>query len=95
MYELTMGETYFLEGRKDIPVNFDYFFRKLPFGGGYVLFAGLHELLQVLEDLHFTNGDIAFLKELRFNSAYIDFLKGFRFRGSIYSVKEGEIVFPN
>lgn len=95
MYELTMGEAYFLEGRKDIPVNFDYFFRKLPFGGGYVLFAGLHELLQVLEDLHFTEDDINFLKELRFNSAYIDFLKGFRFHGTVYSVKEGEIVFPN
>lgn len=95
LYELTMGEAYFLEGRKDDPACFDYFFRKIPSTGGYVLFAGLHDLLEVLETLRFTDTDIAFLKKLHFSLSYIDFLQGFQFRGSVYSVMEGEVVFPN
>jgi nicotinate phosphoribosyltransferase len=94
LYELTMGETYFLEGRKDAPANFDYFFRKIPNGGGYVLFAGLHDLLDVLETFHFTDADITFFRKLHFRPSYIDFLRDFQFRGSIYSVSEGEVVFP-
>ncbi len=95
LYELTMGEVYFLEGKKDDPACFDYFFRNTPNGGGYVLFAGLHDLLEVLETLHFTEADIAFLRKLHFRPSYIDFLQGFQFRGSVYSVPEGEVVFPN
>ncbi len=95
LYELTMGEAYFLEGRKDDAACFDYFFRKVPNAGGYVLFAGLQDLLEVLETLHFTDTDIAFLRKLHFRPAYIDFLRGFQFRGSVYSVMEGEVIFPN
>ena len=94
-YEITMGEVYFLSGRKDEPACFDYFFRKNPFNGGYVLFAGLQDLLDVLEDLHFTEADLAFLKTLNFEPAYIEFLKHFRFRGAVKSVREGEVIFPN
>jgi nicotinate phosphoribosyltransferase len=90
-----MGEAYFLEGRSNIPVCFDYFFRKIPNQGGYVLFAGLNDLLDVLESLQFTDEDIVFLKKLKFSPAYLDFLKQFRFRGSVYCAREGEIVFPN
>ncbi|MDP4261382.1 MAG: nicotinate phosphoribosyltransferase [Bacteroidota bacterium] len=95
LYEITMGEVYFLENRKDHPASFDYFFRKIPNQGGYVVFAGLNELLQILEDLHFTAEDIAFLRKLNFHSSYIDYLENFKFRGSVYSVREGEIVFPD
>jgi len=94
LYELTMGEVYFLQGKTDTPVCFDYFFRKLPGGSGYVLFAGLDDLLETLEELRFTEEDIAFLRELKFHVAYIEFLRQFRFRGRVHSVREGEIVFP-
>jgi nicotinate phosphoribosyltransferase len=94
LYEFTMGEVYFKEGRQDLPAAFDYFFRKLPFGGGYVLFAGLHELLRVLEDLHFTPQDIAFLRDRGFDAGYLKFLERFRYKGYIYSVPEGEPIFP-
>lgn len=90
-----MGQAYFLEGRKDMPVCFDYFFRSIPNKGGYVTFAGLDDVLNALETLHFTDDDIKFLKGLDFDASYIDFLKGFEFRGEIYSALEGEIVFPN
>jgi len=95
LYEITMGEVYFVEGRNDIPVCFDYFFRSVPNGGGYVLFAGLNELLNVLETLQFTDDDIQFLREMKFHPSFIDFLKEFRFHGTVFSVLEGEVVFPN
>ena len=39
-YQLTMAQAYFLKGQKEISAVFDYFFRKLPFEGGYAIFAG-------------------------------------------------------
>ncbi len=59
LYELTIGEVNFLEKRHEVPVAFDYFFRKIPAKGGYVVFAGLSDLLDILETLHFTKEDIA------------------------------------
>ncbi len=95
LYEITMGETYFLEGRKEDVACFDYFFRKVPAKGGYVVFAGLHDLLEILEDLHFTGDDIHFLKQLKFHDSFIDYLKKFQFSCDIYACMEGEVVFPN
>lgn len=95
LYEITMAETYFLEGRKDDTACFDYFYRKIPYNGGYVVFAGLQDVLNILSDFHFTDEDLLFLKDLKFNSAFLDYLKGFRFRGNIFACPEGEIVFPN
>ncbi|MGN6419374.1 MAG: nicotinate phosphoribosyltransferase, partial [Pseudobacter sp.] len=95
LYELTIGEVNFLEKRHEVPVVFDYFFRKVPAKGGYVVFAGLSDLLEILETLHFTKEDISFLRSLNFNSRYIDHLESFRFKGKIHAVPEGEIVFPN
>jgi nicotinate phosphoribosyltransferase len=95
LYEITMSETYFLEGRQNEVACFDYLFRKLPYKGGYVVFAGLNDILKVLEDFHFTGDDIYFLKQLKFRSPFIDYLADFRFRGNIYSCLEGDIIFPN
>lgn len=94
LYQIAMGEVYFLEGRKDTSARFDYFFRKIPNRGGYVLSAGLNDLLHALETLHFTSDDIAFLSSLHFHRSYIDYLKNFQFRGTVYAVKEGEVIFP-
>lgn len=95
LYEITMGEVAFLQKRQDVPVVFDYFFRTIPGQGGYVIFAGLQNLLQVLEELRFTAADIAFFRDRHFHSDYLDFLQRFRFRGKIYSVREGEVIFPH
>src|SRR5215831_18075295 len=95
LYEITMAEAYFLQGRKDDSACFDYFFRKIPNNGGYVIFAGLQDALNILADLHFTDDDISFLTELKFHHSFIEYLKKFRFRANIFSCKEGEIVFPN
>jgi nicotinate phosphoribosyltransferase len=93
-YQLTMSQVYFLKGQKDTTAVFDYFFRKLPFNGGYAVFAGLDDLLNVLETLNFDNKDIEFLKEQGFHPEFISYLKNFRFKGNIYSSYEGDIVFP-
>ncbi len=94
LYQLTMGQVYFTSGLSDQPVVFDYFFRKTPFDGGFVVFAGLEDLLQQLQSLHFSSDDLYYLKEQGFDQTYLEHLKHFRFRGSIYSSLEGDVVFP-
>ena len=93
-YQLTMAQVYFLKGSKGHNAVFDYFFRKLPFNGGYAIFAGLEDILNVLEDLKFDEQDLAFLKSQHFNRDFLRYLKEFRFRGNIYSSGEGDLVFP-
>lgn len=93
-YQLTMAQVYFQKGRKDEKVVFDYFFRKLPFNGGYAIFAGIEELLDILEGLHFTKNDIDFLLKKGFPAEFIDHLKDFRFKGTIFSSLEGDVIFP-
>jgi nicotinate phosphoribosyltransferase len=93
-YQLTMAQAYFLKGQKGNRAVFDYFFRKLPFEGGYAIFAGLDDLLNTLQELRFDKKDLDFLKEKGFHSEFIRFLGKFRFTGNIYSSREGDIIFP-
>ncbi|MEX0927880.1 MAG: nicotinate phosphoribosyltransferase [Balneolales bacterium] len=93
-YQLTMAQVYFLKGKKDHTAVFDYFFRKLPFEGGYAVFAGLDDLLDLLENLHFDEQDIDFIREQGFHPEFIRYLQDFRFSGTIYSNREGNPVFP-
>jgi len=93
-YQLTMAQAYFMNGQKENTAVFDYFFRKLPFEGGYAIFAGLEDLLDIIRDLRFDSDDLEFMKEKGFNHEFIRFLKEFRFGGDIYSSSEGDIIFP-
>jgi nicotinate phosphoribosyltransferase len=92
-YELTMAQVYFQKGRTERAI-FDYFFRKLPFDGGYAVFAGLEDLLEALENLHFDEKDISYLSEIGFKPDFVNYLKDFQFRGDIFSSREGDLVFP-
>ena len=94
-YELTMAQGYFLENKETEKAIFDYFFRKNPFLNGFVVFAGLDDLLNHIKNLKFTDDDLDYLERLGFNEKFLNYLKNFSFKGDIYSVKEGEIVFPN
>lgn len=89
-----MAQAYFMNGQEDNLTVFDYFFRKLPFGGGYAIFAGLDVLLDILADFRFDNNDLEFLREKGFHPDFITFLGKFRFRGNIYSSEEGDLIFP-
>ncbi|HLU93465.1 MAG TPA: nicotinate phosphoribosyltransferase [Membranihabitans sp.] len=93
-YQLTMAQVYFLDNQQNNTAVFDYYFRKLPFDGGYAVFAGLEELLDLLENLRFDEEDIRFLRQEGFDSKFLDYLRGFRFRGEVYSSREGDLVFP-
>jgi nicotinate phosphoribosyltransferase len=94
LYELTMTQGYFLTGRVNESAVFDYFFRNNPFEGAFVVFAGLGDLLDVLEGLSFNSEEIEYLRLQGFKNEFLEFLKNFKFSGTIYSANEGEIVFP-
>jgi len=94
-YELTMSYNYFKLGKKDEIVYFDMFYRKNPDNGGFVLFAGLQQLIEAIKDMRFTDGDIDYLRSLnKFDEDFFAYLKDFKFTGTIYAVPEGTPVFP-
>jgi nicotinate phosphoribosyltransferase len=94
LYQLTMAQAYYQNGMKDKVAGFDYFFRKIPFKGGYVVFAGLQELLQMLNNLRFEPSDLEFLQQAGFDNDFLGYLNDFSFKGNISSVREGDLVFP-
>ncbi len=96
LYELTMSYNYFKQGNKDQYVYFDMFYRKNPDNAGFAIFAGLQQLIECVNNLHFTKGDIEYLRTLdKFDEEFFEYLSNVRFTGDIYSVKEGTPVFPN
>lgn len=94
LYELTMGQGYVLEKKAEQSACFDYFFRQNPFGGGYVVFAGLAEIVELLENFHFSANALDYLKDQGFETEFLDHLEGFQFNAEIMAPREGEIVFP-
>ncbi len=92
-YQLSMALALFREGKAGDRSVFDYFFRKLPFDGGYALFAGLEVLLDVLENLRFSEKDVHFLRDNGFPDDFLQYLGDFRFNGNIYSSREGDVIF--
>ncbi|WP_430972205.1 nicotinate phosphoribosyltransferase [Sunxiuqinia rutila] len=94
-YELTMAQGYFLSQRHEKQASFDYFFRKAPFGGSFVVFSGLSSVLEMIQKFRFSSTELTYLKSLGFDESFIDYLSQFSFQGNIYSVKEGELIFPN
>ncbi|MCI8407217.1 MAG: nicotinate phosphoribosyltransferase [Oscillospiraceae bacterium] len=94
-YELTMGNGYFQNGFLDKMSYFDVFFRTVPDGGGFAIAAGLEQVIQYIENLHFSPEDIRFLKSKgQFSQEFLDYLKDFRFTGDIFAVPEGTPIFP-
>ena len=94
-YELTMGNGYFRNGYKDRITYFDVFFRKVPNQGGFAIAAGLEQLIDYIENLHFSEEDIAYLRGRNlFCEEFLDYLRNFRFTGDIYAIPEGTPVFP-
>ena len=94
LYELTMANGYFVSGVNNRAV-FDVFYRRNPDGGGYAIFAGLAQVLEYLENMHFTKEDIDYLRGLQlFHPDFLDFLKDFRFRGDVYAFPEGTVMYP-
>ncbi len=94
-YELTMSQGYFSNGYKDRVTYFDVFFRQCPDGGGFAIAAGLEQIVQYIQDLHFDPEDIAYLRGRNiFTEDFLAYLADFRFTGDIWAVPEGTPVFP-
>lgn len=95
-YELTMGNGYFEKGYKDRICYFDVFYRRVPDGGGFAIACGLEQVIDYINDLHFDDKDIAYLRAKGiFSEAFLEYLKDFKFTGDIWAVPEGTVVFPN
>ncbi|QVY64733.1 nicotinate phosphoribosyltransferase [Polaribacter sp. Q13] len=94
LYQLTMAQVYF-KTKPDGRAVFDYYYRHNPFNGGYSIFAGLEDVLNVLETFKFSTSDIEYLKQHGFESDFLEYLRNFSFKGTIFSSKEGDVVFPN
>jgi len=94
-YELTMGNGYFRAGLQDRITYFDVFFRNVPDNGGFAVCAGLEQLVQYIQNLHFDEEDIAFLRDKHlFSEDFLSYLRDFRFTGDIWAVPEGTPIFP-
>ncbi|MBD8038748.1 nicotinate phosphoribosyltransferase [Solibacillus sp. A46] len=96
LYQINMAESYWADGIHERKAVFELYFRQLPFGNGYAIFAGLERMLNYLKDFKFSETDIDYLREeLHYKDDFIDYLKTIRFTGSMYSMVEGELVFAN
>lgn len=96
LYQINMAEAYWADGIHNRKAVFELFFRKLPFGNGYAIFAGLERVLDFLREFHFSDSDLAYLQdELGYKEDFISYLREVRFTGDVYSMVEGELVFAN
>ena len=93
-YQLTMMNGYFLKHKTGETAVFDVFFRQKD-TMNYAVFAGLDQAIDYIENLRFSADDIEYLRSLgTFHPDFLEYLKNFRFTGDMYSVCEGDIVYP-
>ena len=94
LYELTMMQGYF-KNPTNQTVIFDMFYRTNPCGGSFAITAGLEQMIEYIENLHFTEEDIDYLRGLHiFQEDFLEYLSTFHFTGDIYAIPEGTVVFP-
>lgn len=95
-YEFTMSNGFFVKNMNNKIAYFDVFFRKIPDNGGYVIVAGLEQVIDYIKNLKFDSEDIDYLrKQNKFSEDFLNYLKDFKFTGDIWAIPEGTIVFPN
>ena len=95
LYELTMANGIFQSDMRDTVTYFDMFFRRVPDNGGYAIMAGIEQLIEYFNDLHFDEEDIDYLRSLNlFSGEFLDYLKNFEFACDVWAVPEGTPIFP-
>ena len=92
LYELTMMQGYLRQGHNPT-ATFDLFFRELPPDRGYLVFAGLEQVLAYLDGLHFGERCLDYLAGEGFSGEFLDYLADFEFTGEVLAVPEGTAVF--
>lgn len=94
-YEFTMGNGYLKNNLHNKNVYFDVFFRNIPDDGGFAIAAGLQQVIEYIEDLHFDEEDIEYFRSKNlFSDDFLNYLRNFHFTGDIYAVPEGTCIFP-
>lgn len=94
-YEMTMANGYLEAGMGDEIAYFDMFFRRIPDNGGFVLLAGLEQVVEYLNNLNFTEEDIAYLESKKcFSQRFLEYLRDFSFSCDVWAIPEGTPVFP-
>uniref|UniRef100_A0A1L8DZM0 Nicotinate phosphoribosyltransferase n=1 Tax=Nyssomyia neivai TaxID=330878 RepID=A0A1L8DZM0_9DIPT len=98
LYQITMAYAYWKSGKTEDQSVFDLFFRSNPFQGEFTVFAGLEECLKFLENFHYSDGDIEYLKQTLPDGIEDEF---FEYLGQLtakdvilHAIEEGSVVFP-
>lgn len=96
LYEFTMTQVDFNEGNLEEENYFEVFYRSNMDQGGYSIAGGLEEIIEFIENFHFTEEDITYLRSLnKFSEPFLDYLSHLTFHGSIEAVPDGTVIFPN
>lgn len=95
LYELTMANGFFENGKAQEIAYFDLFFRRVPDKGGFAVFAGLSQIIEYLKDLSFSDEDLEYLRTQGMSDGFVEYLRDFKFECDIWSVPEGTPIFPN
>ena len=96
LYEMTMANGYFKNESNQTRVVFDVFYRKNPDDAGFAIFAGLQQVMEYIQNLHFSEEDIAYLRGLNlFCDEFLEFLANYQFSGDMYAMPEGTVIYPN
>ncbi|MGT2908195.1 nicotinate phosphoribosyltransferase [Streptococcus dentiloxodontae] len=95
LYQINMMQVYFNQKIHNKKAVFEVYFRQLPFKNGFAVFAGLERIVNYLENLRFTDTDIAYLEELGYPEDFLDYLRNFQLKLTIKSAQEGDLVFAN
>ncbi|MBG9456952.1 nicotinate phosphoribosyltransferase [Lysinibacillus sphaericus] len=96
LYQINMVETYWNDGTQNRTAVFELYFRQLPFGNGYAIFAGLKKIMEFIKNFGFSNSDIQYLREEgKYSEEFLKYLQNLKFTGSISAMREGELVFAN
>jgi nicotinate phosphoribosyltransferase len=96
LYQINMTETYWTDKIHNRRAVFELYFRKLPFGNGYAVFAGLEKVIEYIQSFRFSETDLAYLQEeLGYEESFLAYLKNLHFTGNIRSMQEGELAFGN
>ncbi len=96
MYELTMSNGYLAGKCQDMTAAFDVFYRNNPDQAGFAIFAGLEQVVQYIQNMHFDEEDVEYLRSQKlFSEEFLDYLLHFKFKGDIYAMPEGTVIYPN
>lgn len=93
LYQINMAYAYFKDGVHEQNAVFEMYFRKNPFGNGYVVYAGLERVVEIISDFKFTKEQINYLRQFGYSEDFLQYLLELDFTGTLKSVREGEVIF--